>query len=284
MINIEAYAKINLFLEVPGLRPDGYHELWTVFQSIGLSDTLHLESAPGEITLTCSNTELPVDKGNLVYRAASLLKETFQVTRGASLHLEKRIPIGAGLGGGSTDAAAALNGLNHLWELNASPEELEALGAELGMDVPFCVKGGTVYAEGRGELLIEQLPSPSAWIVLVYPNLFVSTKEVYQDIDRHLMKKPHEASAMKEALNANNLEQIAAALYNRLEISSFALYPQLSAIKNQIQVMGCLGTLMSGSGSSIFGLCESETQARQIATQLTSKTDFWVQAIPLMAS
>lgn len=284
MITIDAYAKINLFLEVPRLRPDGYHELWTVFQSIGLSDTLHLESAPGDITLTCSHTELPLDKGNLVYRAAALLKETFQVPRGASLHLEKRIPIGAGLGGGSTDAAAALKGLNQLWELNASSEELEALGAKLGMDVPFCVKGGTVYAEGRGEILKERLPSPTAWIVLVYPNLFVSTKEVYQDIDRRPLESPREASAMREALNANNLEQIAAALYNRLEISSFALYPQLAAIKNQLQAMGCVGTLMSGSGSSIFGLCDSEMKARQIATQLTSQTDFWVQAIPLIAS
>ncbi len=282
MLKLEAFAKINLFLEVPGVRPDGYHELWTLFQSIGLSDTLSFEPTSGEILLACSDSQLPVDTGNLVYRAAVLLKETFKVSRGASIHLEKRIPIGAGLGGGSTDAATVLRGLNELWELKASPEELESLGTQLGMDVPFCVRGGTVYAEGRGEILRENLPIPSGWIVLVYPNLFVSTQKVYQEIDRLPIGPLQKVDKMKAALQIGNLQDISSSLFNRLETASFSLYPQLESIKSQIQSLGCLGSLMSGSGSSIFGICESVTQAESFAMQLSQKTGYWCQAMPFI--
>jgi 4-diphosphocytidyl-2-C-methyl-D-erythritol kinase len=265
---LPAYAKINLALDVLGRRPDGYHEVEMVMQNIALHDLVILEGRPGgEISLRCSDPGIPREE-NLAYRAALLLKEEYGVKEGVAIYIEKRIPVAAGLAGGSTDAAAVLRGLNKLWHLDLCRAELQELGKNLGADVPYCIQGGTCLARGIGEILT-QLPSlPPAWLVLAKPPGGLATGAVYRGLDLTRLKYRPRFKALITALEAGSLEGVAANLGNVLQGVSEGLVPEIALLRRALLARGALGSLMTGSGPTVFGLVAEEKKARAVAKKL----------------
>lgn len=256
-------AKVNLTLEVLGERDDGYHEIVTVMQAIDLYDRLTLEEAP-TITLAVDVPGLPADDGNLVLRAARLLAEAAGVRRGAAIRLAKRIPVAAGLGGGSSDAAATLVGLSRLWGLRWSRERLGALAVRLGMDVPFFLGTGRATGTGRGERL-RALPAGGGYgLVLVNPNVPLSTREVYAGVPVGRRGDGSAAAAMAEALRRRSPARVAAALANDLEPVAARMLPAIERMKAALLAAGALGAAMSGSGPTVFGVARSYDDARRI--------------------
>lgn len=271
---ISAPAKINLTLDVSGKRPDGYHNVEMIMQSITLRDYLTFQRIQSGLELSCSQPNLPMDETNLVVKAVRRLYEYRSWDGGIAIHLEKNIPLAAGLAGGSTDAAAVLKGLNELLALELSPSELMNLGAELGADVPFCLLGGTAIARGKGELLSPLLPpGEPLWLVLVKPSLEVSTGEVYRRFNPKLVKARPQAAEMIEALQAGDLARICANLGNVLETVTLIWYPEVAMIKEELVAKGALGALMSGSGPTVFGVAADQAQAEDLARQFRSRYD-----------
>ena len=273
MLTIQAFAKINLTLDVLHKRPDGYHEVEMVMQSISLADELSLSLQTGAISVSTDVPELETGSGNLASRAAELLKENCGVKQGAHIHIRKDIPIAAGLAGGSSDAAAALKGLNQLWRLGLSLEELAQLGAKLGSDVPFCLYGGTMLATGRGEKL-SPLPSmPECWVVLAKPPAQVSTAWVYSNYRDKPDTAHPDIAGMQQALAQRDLAQIAFKVGNVLETVTIPAYPEIYELKNKMLQYGAMTSLMSGSGPTVFGLAETYDKARSIANQLAASVN-----------
>jgi len=258
---LNAAAKVNLILEVLGKRDDGYHELVTVMQAVDLSDRITLEDA--DVLELASSPGVPADGRNLALRAAMALREAAGVTRGARITLDKRIPVAAGLGGGSTDAAAVLAGLNRLWGVRWPAERLEELAVELGMDVPFFLRGGAALGTGRGERLTE-IPSAVLGLVLVNPRFPVSTAETYGRVTPAMYSDGRRARTMAEALARRGAGRVAASLYNGLEPAARQGYPQIAQMEAALMAAGALGAMMSGSGPTVFGVARSWEQARQI--------------------
>ena len=261
-------AKVNLALEVLGRRPDGYHELSTVLQAVDLFDRLTMEPA-GTITFETSDAALPIDDSNLVVRAARLLRETAGVEAGARIVLEKRIPVAAGLGGGSSDAAATLWGLNRLWGLRWRRERLMALAVRLGMDVPFFLGRGRALGTGRGEVL-KALPAVGGYaMVLVNPGVPLSTQAVYSRVPKGWRAEPEGTKRVLEALRARSAARLAAALTNHLERWVEPAMPVIGRMKAALLAAGALGAVMSGSGPTVFGVARSLDQARQIQRRVS---------------
>ncbi len=264
---LNASAKVNLTLEVLGKRADGYHEIATVLQAVGLSDRLVLEDADS-LELGTDIEGVPTRGDNLVIRAATLLRNAAGVDRGARIRLEKRIPVAAGLGGGSSDAAATLWGLNRLWGLRWGTERLADLAVQLGMDVPFFLGTGRALAKGRGERL-RQLPPDGAYaLVLVNPNHPLRTGEVYGRVTEAVFSDGARNQAMIEALTRRNAALVAASLYNGLEQVVEPAYPVIGRMKAALLGAGALGAVMSGSGPTVFGIARSLDHARQIRTRV----------------
>jgi 4-diphosphocytidyl-2-C-methyl-D-erythritol kinase len=261
----KAKAKINLTLDVLFKRPDGFHEVEMVMQTVDLCDQLTFQelAEPG-IHLSCNVSYIPLDERNLVYKATRLLMDRFNIERGVKIHIEKRIPVAAGLAGGSSDAAATLRGLNRMWELGLSQRELEEIGAEIGSDVPFCVQGGTAIARGRGEKLERLSISPRYWAVLVKPPISVSTAEVYRKLNVQQIGHHPSAKLMVDALSSGDIHAISERLGNVLETVTFSLYPEVERIKQQLLRFGAAGALMSGSGPTVFALTDRESKAARI--------------------
>jgi 4-diphosphocytidyl-2-C-methyl-D-erythritol kinase len=254
-------AKVNLVLEVLGKRPDGYHELSTVMQAVDLFDRLTMETA-GTITLETSEAALPTDDRNLVVRAARLLRESAGVDAGARIVLDKRIPVAAGLGGGSSDAAATLWGLNRLWGLRWRRERLVEVAVKLGMDVPFFL--GRALGTARGEV-ISPLPGIGGYaMVLVNPGVGLSTQEVYGRVPKGWRAEAEGTRRMLDALKRRSGVGVAAALTNHLERWVEPVMPVIGQMKAALLAAGALGAAMSGSGPTVFGLARSLDQARQI--------------------
>lgn len=252
----KAYAKVNLTLAVGEKRPDGYHEVVSVMQRVSLCDTLTAEQTREGITLTCSDPALPSGEENLVHRAASLFFRETGIAGGAALTLEKRIPSQAGLGGGSSDAASALLALRKLYAPALPDTELETMAAALGSDVPFFIRGGTQLATGRGEVLSPLPPLTDGWFVIVKPTESFSTPAMYRRLDN----LPPACTPPLPPLQGG-LPALAAGLFNRFE----AAIPAGSAvwdIKARLAAYGALASLLSGSGSAVFGLFDTETAAR----------------------
>jgi 4-diphosphocytidyl-2-C-methyl-D-erythritol kinase len=266
---LQASAKVNLALELLGKRQDSYHELVTLLQAIDLSDRLVLEDNDA-LTLKTNDPELPTDEGNLALRGARLLQDAAQISRGVRIMLEKRIPVAAGLGGGSSDAAATLWGLNRLWGLRWPTARLAELSAELGMDVPFFLQGGRVLATGRGEILNALPPAPGLALVLVNPNFPLSTQEVYNRVPADLQGDGSRAKALIGALATRSPARVAASLYNNLEEVVQPMCPAIARIKRALLAAGALGAVMSGSGPTVVGMARSLDHARQIRTRLTT--------------
>lgn len=281
--SIKAPAKINLSLDVLRKRNDGYHEVEMIMTMVDLADRVDLAlRLDGRISVDVSEGFVPIDERNFAYQAAALLKKRFQVAHGVHIYITKRIPVAAGLAGGSSDAAATLKGLNQLWELGLSLDELAELGAEIGSDVSFCVYGGTALATGRGEQ-IQALPSPPPlWVVLAKPPIGVSTKDVYGGLKVEKAKHA-KTQEMIDALYKQDANAIFSLLHNTLEDVTLRLHPEVKHIKEQMKRFGADAVLMSGSGPTVFGLVEKESRVNRIYNGLRGFCDD-VHAVRLIRS
>ena len=260
---MRASAKVNLSLEVLGKRPDGYHEIVTVMQAVDLYDRLTLEAA-STLSLRADDPDLPTDERNLIVRAARLLKDAAKVEAGARIELSKRIPVAAGLGGGSSDAAATLWGLNRLWKLRWPRARLMELAVGIGMDVPFFLGNGPALGTGRGEHLKPLGKTAGYALVLVNPRVGLSTRQVYERIPAGWRGEAKGTERVVEALRMRGAERLAAALTNHLESVVEPVLPVVGRIKAALLAAGALGAVMSGSGPTVFGMARSLDHARQI--------------------
>ncbi len=262
-LKLNAYAKINLGLDVIGRLPNGYHEVKMIMQSVGICDELTFEKQPSGITVTTDSGELPTDENNLIYRAAKLLLDTCAVKEGVRIHLTKRIPIAAGMAGGSTDAAATLKAVNQLFRFGKTKEELMELGVKIGADVPYCILGGTALAEGIGERLTPLPPMPDCHLLVAKPDINVSTKYVYTTLDAAPILFHPDIDGMTAAIFAGDLTGITARLGNVLETVTVPAHPIISKIKEKFLELGSDGVLMSGSGPTVFGIFSDKTAAEK---------------------
>lgn len=267
-LKIKAYAKINLGLDVIRKLPSGYHQVKMVMQAINLWDELTLEKTKDGILLTTDEKHLPADGSNLVYKAARLMQETYSLKEGVRIHLQKNIPMAAGMAGGSADAAAALKGMNRLFSLDVPDRELMQLGAVLGADVPFCILGGTALAEGIGEKLTPLTPIPFCHVLVAKPEADVSTKYVYEHLDCAGIARHPDIDGMVEAIREGNLKGVLERMENVLESVTIPAYPVIASLKEKMQRCGAAGSLMSGSGPTVFGIFLDETAAESAYLQL----------------
>ena len=267
----KAYAKINLGLDVVGRLENGYHQVRMIMQTVGLYDVLTFRAAESGIRITADSGELSTGQDNLIYKAARLLMETYGVEAGVEIHLEKHIPIAAGMAGGSTDAAATLQGLNDLFGLKLSQEQLRQVGVHIGADVPYCIMGGTVLAEGIGEMLTPLPPAPQCTLLIAKPNIQVSTKYVYAHLDAGETWQHPDIDGMRSAIESAELTGITERLGNVLETVTIEAYPVIAQIKQEMLSCGAMGSLMSGSGPTVFGIYSSVEQARAARDCLEKK-------------
>lgn len=259
-------AKVNLFLEVLGKRPDGYHEISTVMQAVTLYDVLEIEEA-AELSLTVEPPVVGAGEENLVVRAARLLQERAGRLLGAAIRLKKNIPVGGGLGGGSSDAAGALRGLCELWRMNAFLDEVPLIAAAVGSDVSFFLHGGTALGTGRGEKV-----EPLSWnvnvaYVLVCPDIAISTREMYESVNC-LTRQVTKNKIRQSFVGQVEVQDLADGLYNAFEPVAFGRHPVLREIKGALLDAGALGALLSGSGSTMFGMCTTRAEAERIASEM----------------
>ena len=262
-ITLKSRAKINLSIDVLGKRQDGYHLVEMIMQTIDLYDLIEInEKDNDQITIKSTSDEIPLDCNNLVYKAANLIKKTFNINKGEEIHIKKNIPVAAGMAGGSSNAAAVLVGLNKLWNLNLSNQQLEKIGLKLGADVPFCINGGAVLASGIGEELtpIKGL-TKDVCILVCKPDLFVSTKEVYECIDSKDIDKRPNNKFLIECLKNEDTRQLAENMFNVLEGVTMDKHPVIQQIKDIMTNNRALGAMMSGSGPTVFGLYENREDA-----------------------
>ena len=262
-ITLKSRAKINLSIDVLGKRQDGYHLVEMIMQTIDLYDLIEInEKDNDQITIKSTSDEIPLDCNNLVYKAANLIKKTFNINKGVEIHIKKNIPVAAGMAGGSSNAAAVLVGLNKLWNLNLSNQQLEKIGLKLGADVPFCLNGGAVLASGIGEELtpIKGL-TKDVCILVCKPDLFVSTKEVYECIDSKDIDKRPNNKFLIECLKNEDTRQLAENMFNVLEGVTMDKHPVIQQIKDIMTNNRALGAMMSGSGPTVFGLYENREDA-----------------------
>lgn len=284
-----APAKINLYLEIIGDRPDGYHELAMILQSVALSDRVDLRAnGTDRIRVFCDNPQVPIDESNLAYRAADLMAQQFpklyEKLGGVDITLEKKIPMGAGLAGGSANAAAVLVGLDLMWNLGLTQPELQTLAARLGSDIPFCISGGTAIATGRGEQLAP-LPSPDHLHVVLakYRSIAVSTPWAYkayrQQFGSSYISDPAGQTGRRQQMHSGEMvgaigqrdgKRIGQLLYNDLEKVVLPAHPKVAQLRQALEQMETLGVMMSGSGSTVFALVETQAQAEQVHQRLAT--------------
>jgi len=268
-LHLKAPAKINFFLEIKNKRIDGYHNLKSIMQTVSLYDELFFELTESKILVECKNKYLPISKENIVYKAAQMLKKHYCTDKGVKIYLKKEIPIKAGLGGGSSDAASTLKALIKLWNINTSKDKLEQIAVKLGADVPFFLTGGTALCEGIGEIITPLKSIGKLNIVLVNPCFGVDTKDVYKKINFPLtnqVKVNKIISIISEG--SFNKKEVFSNCFNRLEEFVFPSYPEIAKIKKVLNELGCV-SLMSGSGSTIFGIYGSEIKTEKLRSELS---------------
>lgn len=263
-ISLKALAKINLGLDVVRRREDGYHEVRMIMQTIHLYDRLDIKMTkePG-IQIQTNLSFLPVNENNLIYKAAKLLMDEFSITDGVSVKLDKRIPVAAGMAGGSTDAAAMLIGVNRLFSLGLTKRELMERGVQIGADVPYCIMRGTALAEGIGEALSPLPPMVKCPVLIAKPSISVSTKFVYQNLKLDDTTIHPDIDRLIDDIKAKNLHDIAAHMGNVLETVTIPNYPVIDEIKKHMLSNGAVGAMMSGSGPTVFGLFDDEDTAKK---------------------
>lgn len=265
---MKAYAKINLGLDVVGRLENGYHEVKMVMQTVGIYDELSFEKAEEGIVITTDAGELPTDENNLIYKAAKLMFDTYGIRGGIRIHLQKNIPIAAGMAGGSTDAAATMKGINRLFELDCTLKELMELGVKIGADVPYCILGGTALAEGIGEKLTALPPAPECYLLVAKPDINVSTKYVYEHLDAEGVAEHPDIDGMVKAIEEGSLQGILNRMGNVLETVTIKAHPIIDEIKDRMRELGAVGSMMSGSGPTVFGIFLDEAKARDAYEKL----------------
>ncbi|MBX8935816.1 MULTISPECIES: 4-(cytidine 5'-diphospho)-2-C-methyl-D-erythritol kinase [Enterococcus] len=269
----KAPAKINLGLDILGKRPDGLHELAMVMASIDLADRLYLEEIPeNKILIETNKAFLPTDKKNHVYEALELVKERFEIKKGLRVKIHKEIPVAAGLGGGSTDSAAALRAVNRLWDLGLTIEELAALGAEVGSDVPYCVYGQTSLVEGFGEKVTPIAPMPQCWVVVVKPRMSVSTRTIFAQIVMEDLYHP-DIEALVSAIEDNDYQKMTENLGNSMEVVTIKKHPIIQQLKDRMLRYGADAAMMSGSGPTVYALCHKYSRAKHVFNALKGFCD-----------
>lgn len=268
-VMLKALAKINLGLDVLGRRENGYHDVRMVMQTIYLYDNVTLtKTEEAGIRLECNLFYLPVDDTNIAYKAAKLLMDEFGIKEGVRIVLDKHIPVAAGLAGGSSNAAAVLVGMNRLFSLGLSQEELMERGVRLGADVPYCVMRGTVLAEGIGEILSPLPPLPKCCVLIAKPGISVSTKTVYEKLDSQEISAHPDIDGILEGLEDQDIQKVAASMGNVLEAVTIGDYPIIEQIKTVMKESGALNAMMSGSGPTVFGIFEDHQRAKEAKQKL----------------
>lgn len=268
-MQLKAMGKLNLGLDVVGRRPDGYHEVRMVMQTVNLYDRIELTaiSEPG-ISITTNLSFLPTDASNIVYKAADLLIKEFGIQSGLSISLEKHIPVAAGMAGGSADAAAVLYGMNRMFSLGLSQKQLMERGVKLGADVPYCIVRGTALCEGIGEIVTSLPALPACSFLIAKPPVSISTKAVYERLDRTPLDFHPDIDGIVTDIQAGDLPAMCGKLGNVLEKVTAKKYPRITEVKDFIREQGALVSLMTGSGSAVYGIFETEEEAQKGASAL----------------
>ncbi|AYW46288.1 4-(cytidine 5'-diphospho)-2-C-methyl-D-erythritol kinase [Tetragenococcus koreensis] len=269
----KAPAKINLGLDVLHKREDGYHELEMVMSSVDLADHLSFERLPeDQIVIESNKAFLPIDHRNNVYQAAAIIKKRYDVTEGIKITIQKNIPVAAGLGGGSTDCAATLRGLNRLWSLNLSMEEMIDIGMHVGTDVPYCLYGTTSFIAGKGEIVKELRPMPPCWVILVKPRMSVSTRKIFQQVDMTRITHP-DMKNLAAAILKQDYQEMLYYMGNSLEDVTIPKHQVIQQIKTRMIKYGADAALMSGSGPTVFALCQKQSRAKRIVNAVKGFCD-----------
>lgn len=283
-LHMKAYAKINLGLDVTGRLPNGYHQVKMIMQTIGIWDELTLCKTESGITITTDSGLLPTDRNNLVYRAAELMAAKYNISSGFHIHIEKNIPIAAGMAGGSTDAAAVMKGISILCGLDAPLSQLMEYSVSIGADVPYCLLGGTALAQGIGEELTPLPPLPDCHILVAKPDCMVSTKSVYEQLDALSFHHP-DIDGMTEAINGGKLSGVIRRMENVLETVTIPAHPVIKELKDKMLALGAAASLMSGSGPTVFGIFppdqtqEARTAFQEFQKDTRARQTFLVQPI-----
>ncbi len=257
-VKISAYGKINLFLDIKNVREDGFHNLEMVMQSIKLHDNITLIPTKKGINITTDSQEIPTDESNLAYQAAKAVMQKTKIQKGVNIHIDKNIPVAAGLAGGSTDAAAVIKGMNQLFELDMDYKAMHELAAGLGSDVPFCIKGGTAFATGRGEILNWLSPLKKKWVILIKPPQKVSTKEVYQLYDKKNVDLGIPVQRLIKIIKDKDLLDIKDGWANVLEPVTKTIIDEIEVIEEKLIEQGFNFTMMTGSGPTVFSLIDKD--------------------------
>lgn len=268
-ITRKAYAKINLGLDVIRKRPDGYHEVKMIMQTVDIWDLLTFRkiSNPG-IFLSVDQQEIPAGPDNLVYKAAEMIMQKYHINSGVEITLEKHIPVAAGMAGGSTDAAAVFHGLNQLFDLGMSLEQMQGMGVKIGADVPYCIMGGTALSEGIGEVLTALAPPPACTLLVAKPDISVSTKFVYENLHADKLTKHPDIDGMIGAIREGNLAGITERMENVLETVTVKAYPVIRQIKKAMLDKGAENALMSGSGPTVFGIFKEDRTGKEALEEI----------------
>ena len=280
-IRVRAHAKINLYLDVVGKRQDGYHNLETIFHSIGLHDDVIIRKQDKNgITVRCEHPAVPSDSRNLAHRAAQSLSDEIGGIGGIVIDISKQIPVAAGLAGGSANAAAVLHGINQLFELGLAQDVLMRLGAQLGADVPFCLHGGAALGLGIGDRLTRLPALPDVSLLLLNPGIEVSTASVFKKLNFSLTKPKKAGIIIKAYVEKGDVVGVGKNLYNCLETPVFSQYPEVGALKDELSTQaGCYGALMSGSGATVFGILCDKNTARQNVSHFKNRVSFCASTV-----
>jgi 4-diphosphocytidyl-2-C-methyl-D-erythritol kinase len=260
---VKAYGKINISLDIVGKREDGYHLLKMIMQNVDLYDSISIEKCNKDINISCNKPYIPTDEKNLIYKAAKLFMDTYNITEGINIYLKKNIPVAAGMAGGSADAAAVFKALRQLFKIDVDENELMKLGVKIGADIPYCIVGGTALCEGIGDIVTPLSPFKNHILVLVKPNFGVSTREVYKGIDISKIYKHPDTDALIKAMEEGKLQDVCNSMKNLLENVTLRKYPVLKRIKEDMVKMGAMGAMMSGSGPTIFAFFEDMLKAQR---------------------
>jgi 4-diphosphocytidyl-2-C-methyl-D-erythritol kinase len=262
MISLNAHAKINLSLDVLSKREDGYHNLQMIMQTIQLHDTISIQEIPSGVEIKCAAPYVPNNSSNIAYKAAEAMINKYKLDAGVSIVIDKKIPVAAGLAGGSTDAAAVIKGINTLFKLGIEQNELMLLGKTIGADVPYCIMGGTALAEGIGEKLTTLKKLRNIPIILIKPKIGVSTAWVYKSLDLDKVTERPNTEMLISALEKRDIKFVAESMRNVLESVTLVKYPIIAKIKKDLIRKGALGSMMSGSGPTVFGIFEDKEKAK----------------------
>lgn len=283
-IKIDAHAKINLSLDVLGRRENGYHELSMIMQEISLKDIViikELDDDNNNIEIKCSRKEVPTDNKNIVYDAFKLMAKKYNIDKSVSIYIEKNIPISGGLAGGSTDAAAVLKGLNKLWKLDLTQKELMEIGVQIGADVPFCIMGGTALSEGIGEKLTSLSPFKDKLLLLINPDIEVSTEYVYKNLDLDNLADRPDIKNIISFIEQDDVEELSRNMKNVLESVTIKKHPEIAKLKDKMLDCGALGSLMSGSGATVFGIFDCVETLNKCKIELEKTMETVIKSITI---